>query len=1006
MAKKTTSKKSVETTEYRHTDDTRPNIPTAQMAAEGTVPKAKKARYAYSPHLPPVLRFDETGRADRVSVRVEELLHKATESRLTPEEASELREAIRHYQPWLEWAGKREEVGRGMFEVDSAALYIHERLSAQACIRAAMRADVQRSLFADPEQSYSQAVQFYRHDVSWANRLILGDSLQVMASLAQRESLAGKVQMIYIDPPYGIRFASNFQPEVGKRDVKDKDDDLTRELETVKAFRDTWELGVHSYLRYLQQRLSIARELLSATGSIFVQIGEDNVHLVRSALDDIFGVENFCAEIAFRKTSGIESAHLASSKDWLIWYFKDKSKAKFHRIFLQKRPGEAGAEQFEWVQESNGSVRRASDSEMITSTNNASVDIFSHNDPSAVGNATTTYFVMHFCNKSFSLPSNRRWRTPIAGMTRLASAERLLIIGSSLRYKRFVNDYPVFAVTDWWDDTGISGFGDKKSYIVQTASKVIERCLLMTTDPGDLVLDPTCGSGTTAYVAEQWGRRWLTIDTSRVALAIARQRLLTSKFDHYRTKGGPLRENSQAENPGSGFKYKSVPHITLKSIAQNTNLDPIFSKHEPILDNALTTCNTALAKVDGATRTRLKAKLTDKQKREGNRSITDADQRRWNLPQDQFEHWTVPFDTDTDWPKVLQDAVVDYRKSWRAKMDEVNACIAANADQEELVDQPEVVKNVVRVSGPFTVEGVNPEELSLSEDGLFDPTPNEFEPDEPVDFGRDRLLTNLHAYLTKMIQHLRADGLTFLNNQQRKFARIEPLFENSTGSFLYAEGVWEDADPDGPAMVAITFGPQYGPVTAQQVEEAIRSAKRYDELVVAGFSFDAEATQVIADSAHPKLRIHQAYIRPDINPAMEGLLKDTPGSQLFTVFGQPDVSVSKNDDGEWVCTLHGVDIYNPVENTVKSTGADKVASWFLDSDYDGRSFCVTQAFFPDQDAWEKIAKALKGAADPEAFAAFKGTVSLPFSVGKHRRIAVKVIDPRGNEVMAVRRLEE
>lgn len=524
--------------------------------------------------------------------------------------------------------------------------------------------------------------------------------------------------------------------------------------------------------------------------------------------------------------------------------------------------------------------------------------------------------------------------------------------------------------------------------------------MLMTTDPGDLVLDPTCGSGTTAHVAEQWGRRWITIDTSRVAVAIARQRLLTARFEHYRTKGGA---DDGSENPGTGFVYKTVPHITLKSIAQNTNLDPIFAKHEPILDEKLTAANAALARVTDELRNRLVGKLTAKERAEGKRAVTDADRRRWALPKkgDKWEHWEVPFDTDQDWPRTLQEAVAAYRQAWRAKIDEVNACITANADYEELVDKPDPVPSVVRVSGPFTVEGVRPAELSLDEKGLFGGEPETL----AVEDGGARVeRQNVHAYLTQIVQHLRADGVTYLGNKRRKFARVEPLFEMATGGVIHAEGLWEGEDESGPNTVAIGFGPQYGPVTAEQVEELVRASKRYDDLVIAGFSFDAAASAAIQEASHPKLRIHQAYIRPDVNPGMEGLLKDTGHSQLFTVFGQPEIDVRRTRDGEVVVTLEGVDVYDPIENVVRSTGADKVAAWFLDSDYDGRCFCITQAFFPRQDAWEKIAKALGENADAEAFAAFAGTTSLPFRAGKHRRVAVKVIDPRGNEVMAVRSL--
>jgi adenine-specific DNA-methyltransferase len=512
----------------------------------------------------------------------------------------------------------------------------------------------------------------------------------------------------------------------------------------------------------------------------------------------------------------------------------------------------------------------------------------------------------------------------------------------------------------------------------------------MTTDPGDLVLDPTCGSGTTAYVAEQWGRRWITIDTSRVAVAIARQRLMTARFENYLTRKP---SGGMAENPGTGFIYETVPHITLKSIAQNTNLDPIFEKHEPILDSHLNKCNAALAKVSADLIKKLATKLLGKQKSEGKRSITDADERRWILKK-KWEHWEVPFDTDPDWPAELRSAVSAYRAAWRAKMEEVNACIAANADQEELVDKPKTAGGV-RVSGPFTVEGVMPAEASLAdleaqaEDGAVE-------------------ATNTEAYLERMLRLLKLDGVTFKGNNVRKFRQIEPLWKSGQDLPWHAEGWWEEEDASQKARVGIFLGPQYGPVTALALEEVMPKAGRtYEELVVAGFSFDPEAVEIIGDQAsHPRLRVHQAFIRPDVNPGMEGLLKDQPRSQLFTVFGQPEISISRNKGGEHTVKLGGVDVYDPLTGSIHSTAANKVAAWFLDTDYDGRCFCMTQAFFPDQDAWEKIARALKSSAEQYAFEALQGTVSIPFKTGPNKRAAVKVIDPRGNEVMVVRRLEE
>ncbi|MCG3195080.1 MAG: hypothetical protein DIJKHBIC_04349 [Thermoanaerobaculia bacterium] len=823
--------------------------------------------------------------------------------------------------------------------------------------------------------------------------------------------------MIYMDPPYGIKFASNFQPNVGKREVREGDSDLAREIEVVRAFRDTWNLGVHTYLAYLRQRLDVARDLLSESGSLFVQIGDENLHTVRTLMDEVFGPRNFIGLIQFQKTTSATNLFLPLVVDYLLWYGKDSKSTKYHQLFQTKELSGEGSGHYGMLTLASGERRSLSASERQSGTLPDRSEPFTPDNLTSAslgrekGEGAACWFPVQIDGRGITPNSKNRWKTNEEGMRRLAGAERLLAQETTVRYIRFLSDFPAAGLHSIWADVGGA---PERVYVVQTNSRVIERCLLMTTDPGDLVLDPTCGSGTTGHVAEQWGRRWITIDTSRVAVSIARQRLLTARFEHYRTRGGG---EGPSENPGSGFKYRTVPHVTLRSIAQNPNLDPIFAKHEPILESSLAACDEALKQVPAGLRDKLAGKLRAKPKKE----TTDADRRRWSLPPDNRDrsaaakkvatvdldfpgwyHWEVPFDADPDWPKPLQEAVTAYRKAWRAKMDEVNSCIERNADQEELVDQPEVVRGVLRVSGPFTVEGVRPEELSLGEQGLFDPTPNEFEEDPG---SRDPRIVNLQAYFSRMASSLRNDGVTFLGNKRRKLARLEPLFETATGTVIHAEGVWEDGDVNGAATVGVTFGPQYGPVTAVQVEEAIRSSRRYDELVVAGFSFDAEASAVIQESSHPRLHIHQAYIRPDLNPAMDGLLKETPGSQLFTVFGQPEVEVRKTKEGDWICELAGVDIYDPIENSVRSSGAEKVAAWFLDQDYDGRCFCITQAFFPDQDAWEKIAKALKGSADSEAFDAFKGTTSLPFPAGKHRRIAVKVIDPRGNEVMAIRKLE-
>jgi adenine-specific DNA-methyltransferase len=1005
MAKKTKSD-GMKTTDYRHKGKKRPNIPPAKIAAEGKVPKVPRVRYEYSPHLPPVLQFDPSGAADKLP----ELIAEAGKRPLTASEQKLLAEALRNEQPWLEWAGKREQHERRFFEVDPVALHIHERVSTQAMMRTLSREDVQRDLFADPQQTYSQAVQFYKHEMDWANRLILGDSLQVMTSLARREDLAGKVQTIYMDPPYGIRFASNFQPQLRQRDVRDRDQDLSREPETVRAYRDTWTLGVHSYLAYLHDRLVAARELLHPSGSAFVQIGDENLHRLRSVLDEVFGADNFIAIIAFKKTGGQSSSALPAVVDYLLWYAKSRDQMKYKSLFQIKQPGEVGATNYTWIELESGLRRPMTSDEIAQSQVDSTSKVFQAYPLFSEGPSQTDLPFSCF-GTSFVPSPNSHWKTTADGLKRLARAERLLAQGKTLRMVNYLGDYPATPLTNVWTDTQTSGFNENRLFVVQTLPLVVERCILMTSEPGDLVVDPTCGSGTTAFVAEQWGRRWITCDTSRVALSLARQRLMTAKFFYYQLRSVGTEDARQSPEgtwltdptgnvPGKAtFKFRSIPHVTLGSIARNEALDPIFAKHEPILEALLTDLNAALKHCTIELRQKLAGKLVERQRREGKNSISDADRRRWELPKSQWQEWEVPFDTDPDWPKPLRDALLAYRAAWRSKMDDVNSCIGANAEIEELADKPEVVTSVVRVTGPFTVEGVRPEELSLGGDGLFDPTPNEFEVDVEPEAGGP----NLQAYLAQMVGHLRTDGLTFLGNKHGKFARLDPLFEDASASLIHAEGIWEGADSDKGNTVAVSFGPQHGPVTALQVEEAIRAAKQYDELVLAGFSFDAEAFAVVEEQSHPKLRLHLAQIRPDLNEAMHGLLKDTPNSELFSVFGQPEIQLKESKDG-WLCTLKGVDIYNPLDNTVRSSGADKVAAWFLDSDFDGRCFCITQAFFPDQNAWDKIARALGSSADLEAFERLKGTTSLPFQKGKFGRIAVKVIDPRGNEVMAVRKL--
>ncbi|HEV2471972.1 MAG TPA: site-specific DNA-methyltransferase, partial [Chthonomonadales bacterium] len=512
-------------------DVKRKNLPPAGMVARGNVDREKKLAYAYNPHLPPTLRFDATGRADRVNDLLAKL---AAEKRLTDSEIAEL-QALAQADPYLEWAGKREELE---CLVDPVALQIHERISAQAILKVAARQDVPHSLFADPELDYREAVQFYQHDVDWSNRMILGDSLAVMASLARREALKGRVQMIYMDPPYGIRYASNFQSQVGNRDVKDKEEDLTREPEMIKAYRDTWNLGVHSYLSYLRDRLVLAKELLSDTGSIFVQIGDDNVHRLRAVLDDVFGPDSSIALIAFATTSAIASRLLGKSSDFLLWYAKDSGRVKYRSVFKRRALADDTGIRWTRIEGTTGERRPMTSKERGSEADELRATGLVHRSDNLTsqGSSETGRFEIAFEGHSFR-PAKGTWKTSPAGIARLRAAARFFApTPNSLNYVRFYDDFPHSVFSNVWNDTQTGAFTDEKVYAVQTATTVVGRCMLMTTDPGDLVLDPTCGSGTTAYVAEQWGRRWITIDTSRVAIAISRQRLLTARYDHYRMR--------------------------------------------------------------------------------------------------------------------------------------------------------------------------------------------------------------------------------------------------------------------------------------------------------------------------------------------------------------------------------------------------------------------------------------------------------------------------------------
>ncbi|MBW1699937.1 MAG: site-specific DNA-methyltransferase [Deltaproteobacteria bacterium] len=901
------AKKNSKVKDYRHDEKRKNNPPIGMVSYEPKIAEPKTRHYAYDPHLSPQLVW--AGKPGLKSVEVED--------------ASGI-------------------------EVESVALHVHERVSAQAIIKAVQREDKQMDLFADPQLPLHQAVQFYQHDVDWANRLILGDSLLVANSLIDREMMAGKVQMIYMDPPYGVKYASNFQARIDRRDVKDIDDHLTREPEMIKAYRDTWKLGIHSYLTYMRDRLRVCRELLSDSGSIFVQISDENLHLVRGILDEVFGPENFVAIIPFRKTGGFSATKIDTVVDFLLWYAKNIDSVSVNNLF-KKKAEETISTQYKIIEKPNGEIERLKIGHLRGDIPIPNGKRLMDDNLLSQGETKSGSVEFNYAGKKYHPSPGYHWKTTYDGLKRLASANRLLKVGNWLKYKRYLDDFPVTPYDNVWLDTVPSTFSDTKVYVVQTATKVIERCILMTTDPGDLVFDPTCGSGTTAYVAEQWGRRWITCDTSRVAIALARQRLLTATFPYYR-----IDNEGNGQNPSYGFKYKTVPHITLKSIAQNTQIDTVAEKYNPLIADALKRLNQSAGT--------------------------------------SFKEWEVPFEPNKKWSRKAKKHFEGFWRLKREKQEAIDKIIAEDAPQETLYDQPEIDRKIVRVSGPFTVEAIPPPVYEVE-------TPVGGEPESIGTGDTTEAPPSAENHIPTLISLLQKDGVTFPDNKKLNF----DILTARTGGVLHAEGEAENK------RFAISFGPLHGPVSVMQVEDGLREAYMggYDEIIFCGFAFDPEAQAAISANPHPKVKAHASHIRPDvILKDSEGgdLLKTTASSQLFTVFGEPDIELIKECD-EYSIKLLGVDVYDPISGVVNSEKADRVAAWFVDTDYDKRTFCIVQAFFPNKSDWKKLERALKGILDETRFEMLTGHVSLPFRAGKYKRAAVKVIDQRGNEVMKVVDLE-
>ena len=825
----------------------------------------------------------------------------------------------------------------------------------------------QADLFADfngvPEGV--DRTEFYQHDQNWSNRMILGDSLQVMASLAEREGLRGKVQCIYLDPPYGIKFNSNFQWSTTSRDVKDgKADNITREPEQVKAFRDTWRDGIHSYLTYLRDRLTVARDLLTESGSIFVQIGDENIHRVRALMDEVFGESNFISLIPFVKTSGATSSQLAATCDYILWYAKSKSisVSKYRQLLIEVDPIPNPGERYVCVESTNGEVIDLSVKQKQNPVLRPEGRVLSLRPTDSQGRTDDSGNEVNWQGTKYYPPDGRHWSVKSSLMRTVVRSGRAYGVGNTLRWK-FYREPNFNKISNDWMDLRKSGFGSEQIYVVETLVDVIQRCLLMTTDPGDLVLDPTCGSGTTAYVAEQWGRRWITIDTSRVALALARARIMGARYPYYLladSRDGQIKEaeiaskaHSEAptcNNIRQGFVYERVPHITLKAIANNAEIDVIWEKWQQTLEPLRESLNAALKKT--------------------------------------CKEWKIPREADAKWPGAAKKLHADWWQARIARQKEIDASIAAKADYEYLYDKPYQDRKAVRVAGPFTVESLSPHRmLGVGED------------DELIDIRKEDSTANgtKQSFPQMILENLKTVGVQQAHKEDRiAFTALTPW----PGELVCAEGRYRVGKSEKRA--AIFIGPEFGTVQRADLVSGAREAgdAGFDVLIACAFNYEAHAAEF---SKLGRILVLKARMNADLHMAEN--LKNTGKGNLFVIFGEPDIELLPEPDGRLRVKVKGVDVFDPSTGEVRSDGADGIACWFIDTDYNEESFFVRHAYFLGaNDPYSALKTTLKAEIDAESWATLNSDTSRPFDRPKSGRIAVKVINHLGDEVMKVFRV--
>jgi len=878
--------------------------------------------------------------------------------------------------PQLVWRGKDQQDWSDLV-VPAPPLYIQEKVHPKALIDELLRESQERKheageLTADLFNDFNgipkgaDKTEFYQHDQNWSNRMILGDSLQVMASLAEREGLRGKVQCIYLDPPYGIKFNSNFQWSTTSRDVTDgKADHITREPEQVKAFRDTWRDGIHSYLTYLRDRLTVARDLLTDSGSIFVQIGDENVHHVRAVMEEIFGATNFLSLICIQTTTGFKARYIGNIADYVIWFAKDKTKGKSHAP-LYRKEFELGEGNARWLLLNDLTYRGVTAAEKRNEKPIPEGALpYKPDNIISQGRAKAPQ-PFEFQGKTYdSWSKNSHWKASCpVGMTRLGRANRIHVAENSIQYVRFHTDFNAGVHGNVWTDTGSGNFTDDKVYIVQTNAKVIERCLLMATDPGDLVLDPTCGSGTTAFVAEQRGRRWITIDTSRVALALARARIMGARYSFYLladSREGQLKEAEITRTAPSsqpvqgnirhGFVCERVPHIMLETIANNAEIDVIWDQWQAKLEPLREKLNAALKK--------------------------------------NWQEWEIMHEAAAQWSDAAKKLHTEWWQARIARQQEIDKSIAAKAEFEYLYDRAYDDKKKVRVAGPFTIESLSPHRsLGVNDKNeLIDPAVRE----EASSYSGKK------SFVDVIIENLRTAGVQQADKGDKiNFTALNPW----PGTLICAEGRYIEGGENGVERRAgIFIGPEFGTVTRPDLVEAAREAAdcKFDVLIGCAQNYEAHASEFTKLGKIPVLK---ARINADLHMGDE--LKNTGKGNLFVIFGEPDIEIQKVQGGRFQVKINGVDVFHPQTGEVRSDSTDGIACWFIDTDYNEESFFVRHAYFLGaNDPYGALKTTLKAEIDPEAWATLNSDTSRPFDKPKSGRIAVKVINHLGDEVMKV-----